>query len=137
MIAAVKGGLDSPRASAASAISLIAGDEFDGQPMLESQLDVIHVDPSQPLEPRDIDRLLLLRFAVPRGVFPWTHLLAEAGLIDDGLRMARGTILPARDGHLCLSLREKVVDDFLYQHDIEHERRSEEHTSELQSLMRI
>src|SRR3546814_10760197 len=79
MIAAVKGVLDSPRASAASAISLIAGDEFDGQPMLESQLDVIHVDPSQPLEPRDIDRLLLLRFAVPRGVFPWTHLLAEAG----------------------------------------------------------
>lgn len=115
-------GLDAPRETAAAALALISELEFDGQPLLEAQLDHLHIDPAAPRPAEEIDRLLLLRFGIRRGSFPWTHVLLGAGLVDDGLRMARGTVVPARDGHLCLSLREKVVDDFLHQHQISHER---------------
>jgi hypothetical protein len=43
-------------------------------------------------------------------------------LLGDGLRMARGTIMEAIDGHLCLSMQEKAVDDFFHQHHIAHDR---------------
>lgn len=117
-----EGHREAPRTLASQALGLIGQDEFEGQPLLEEQLAVIHVDPDRPRRADDIDRLVLLRFAVPRGAFPWTLLLLEAGLIEDGMRMARGTIIAARDGHACFSLREKVVDDFLHQHGIEHVR---------------
>gem|GEM_PF-2508066 len=122
LTAASTGLIGGSRQAAARAVGLIGEHEFGGQPMLETQLDVIHVDPATPVAAGGIDRLLLLRFAVRRGDHAWTHLLAESGLINDGMRMARGTILPARDHHLCLSLREKVVDDFLHQQGIAHDR---------------
>jgi hypothetical protein len=52
--------------------------------MLEPQLDTLHIDPGSPVGAREIDRLLLLRFAILRGQFPWTHLLDEAGFNEDG-----------------------------------------------------
>lgn len=110
------------RKAAAVALGAIGHHEFSGQPLLESQLATVHIDPDNPVLARQIDRLVLLRFAVRRGVFPWTLLLVESGLANEGMRMARGTILPARDGHLCLSLREKAVDDFFHQHQIAHDR---------------
>jgi hypothetical protein len=110
------------RASAALALCLLGQREFDGTPMLEQQLDTMHVDPNSPVTARDIDRLLLLRFAIRRGQYPWTYLLEEAGFNEDGLRSSRGTLIRARDGHRCLSLSEKAVCDFLHQNGIMHER---------------
>ncbi|GAA2135441.1 hypothetical protein GCM10009844_00700 [Nocardioides koreensis] len=110
------------RARAADALRRLGELEFDGAPMLEAQLDTLHIDPADPASPSLVDQLLLLRFAVRRGQFPWTLLLEEAGFAEDGLRLSRGTLIRARDGHLCQSLREKAVCDFLHQHDVAHDR---------------
>lgn len=110
------------REAAASALRLLGQYEFGGVPMLEPQLDTLHIDPTAPLTADEIDRLLLLRFAVPRRQYPWTYLLEEAGFHEDGLRTSRGTLIRARDGHRCLSMAEKTVCDFLHQHGISHER---------------
>jgi hypothetical protein len=79
-------------------------------------------DPEHPVVATDIDRRLLLRIAITRGQLPWTRILIDAGLADNGIRLLRGTILKAVDGHLCLSMQEKAVDDFLHQHGIDHTR---------------
>lgn len=76
------------RIRAARALTLLGQHEFGGVPMLEAQLDTLHVDPRNPVPARDIDRLLLVRFAIARGQYPWTHLLEEAGFGEDGLRTA-------------------------------------------------
>jgi hypothetical protein len=110
------------RPSASAALRRLGELEFAGNPMLETQLDTLHIDPAAPAAATVVDQLLLLRFAIRRGEFPWTLLLEEAGFAEDGLRLARGTLIRARDGHLCLSLREKAVCDFLHQHGIEHDR---------------
>lgn len=53
----------------------------------------------------------------------WFHALVEAGILEDGTRrMVRGTHCLANDGHVCHSLAEKTIDDFLYFHGIPHER---------------
>jgi hypothetical protein len=110
------------RKSAALALRLLGEHEFGGAPMLEPQLDTLHIDPGSPVAAREIDRLLLLRFAIARRQYPWTHLLEEAGFNEDGLRSSRGTLVRARDGHRCLSLMEKTVCDFLHLNDIKHQR---------------
>jgi hypothetical protein len=107
---------------AAVALGLISELEFGGAPMLEEQLSSLHVDPATPEEPSQIDKMLLLRVALRRRRYAWTHLLEAAGLVKDGYRTSRGTLIRARDGHLCLSMREKAVCDFLHQNDIAHDR---------------
>ena len=53
----------------------------------------------------------------------WLNALVEAGVLEDGTRRtSRGTQCIARDGHVCLSLGEKTIDDFLYSHGIPHEK---------------
>lgn len=53
----------------------------------------------------------------------WLNALIEAGVVEDGKRKTtRGTQCIAKDGHVCLSLGEKTIDDFLYQHHIDHEK---------------
>lgn len=53
----------------------------------------------------------------------WFNGLVEAGILEDGTRrMVRGTRCLANDGHVCHSLAEKTVDDFLHFHGIPHER---------------
>lgn len=53
----------------------------------------------------------------------WLNALVEAGLLEDGTRRtSRGTHCVAKDGHVCLSLGEKTIDDFLYSHGIPHEK---------------
>ena len=106
----------------ARAVRVLAEVEFDGVPMLEDQLASLHVNPAQPAAATRVDQLLLLRFAIRRGKYPWTHILEQSGTAPEGLRTSRGTLVRARDGHLCLSLRERAVCDFLHQHDIEHDR---------------
>ncbi|WP_435771399.1 hypothetical protein [Nocardioides sp. SYSU DS0651] len=115
------GGQVSGRQGVVRAVRELAALEFDNSPMLAEQLETIHVDPTDPRAAVDIDRLVLLRFGVGGG-FAWTRVLEEAGLAKDGLRVGRGTLIRARDGHLCMSLREKAVDDFLHQHGIKHDR---------------
>lgn len=116
------GGTGNDRKKAAKALRLLGDLEFENTPMLEGQLDTLHVNPDLPATATLIDQLLLTRFAIARNQFPWTLLLEAAGFAEDGLRMSRGTLIRARDGHLCHSLREKAVCDFLHQSEVHHER---------------
>jgi len=53
----------------------------------------------------------------------WLNALIQAHVLEDGARRtSRGIQTIARDGHLCLSLGEKTIDDFLYAHGIIHEK---------------
>lgn len=51
----------------------------------------------------------------------WLSVLQAAGLVGDAWRPARGTYCLAADGHLCRSLAERTVDDFLTARGITHE----------------
>ncbi len=53
----------------------------------------------------------------------WFKALIEAEILEDGTRRtSRGTQCLARDGHVCLSLGEKTIDDFLFIRGITHEK---------------
>jgi len=53
----------------------------------------------------------------------WVHALQQADLIGEYvLRTTRGIHTIANDGHLCLSMGERTIDDFLYEHGIDHEK---------------
>jgi len=52
----------------------------------------------------------------------WLNGLIQSGILEDGTRKgARGIQTISKDGHVCLSLGEKTIDDFLFDHGIEHE----------------
>lgn len=104
------------------AVRSLADDEFGGSAFVESQLSTMHAGPRLPVLLSDIDRRLLLRIAITRGQLPWTRILVDTGLADDGVRLSRGTILKAADGHLCSSMLEKAVDDFFHLLGIGHTR---------------
>lgn len=95
--------------------------EFVGIPPLPSQLARVNSLGIDDLQAQDIDRMITLRAYIKPKSSSWMKLLAEAGLINDGIRLARGVVVPAQDGHLCRSLHEKAVDDFLHHHEIVHE----------------
>ncbi|MGB3301514.1 MAG: hypothetical protein WBA98_02355 [Gordonia sp. (in: high G+C Gram-positive bacteria)] len=107
---------------ATAAVRALALAEFGGSAFVEAQLDVVHGVPEHPMSAPDIDARILQRIAIPRGRLPWTHILIDAGLADSGIRRSRGTVLKAVDGHLCSSMLEKAVDDFLHQNGIGHTR---------------
>src|SRR4030067_2445197 len=53
----------------------------------------------------------------------WLNALVEAGVLEDGTRrMSRGTQSIGKDGHVCFSLGEKTIDEFLYSHGVPHEK---------------
>jgi len=53
----------------------------------------------------------------------WLKALVEAGVLEHGTRRtSRGTQCLAKDGHVCLSLGEKTIDDFLHSRGIAHEK---------------
>jgi hypothetical protein len=53
----------------------------------------------------------------------WFEALVAAGVLESGAkRMSRGTIVLAEDGHMCQSMAEKVIDDWLYSHGVAHDR---------------
>lgn len=114
-------GLVEVRARASVALRELSRLEFDGRPMLATQLESLHINPEEPVDAKRIDRLLLLRFGIARKRVAWTLLLEAAGFAEDGLRTARGTLIRSRDGHLCLSMRERAVCDFLHQHSLQHD----------------
>ncbi|MEW2288816.1 hypothetical protein [Streptomyces sp. NPDC047841] len=111
------------------ALRRLAGTEFSGPPSL-AQLDRVSV----PFErPGLVDEAMLCRFLVPRPASAllsarparpartWTEWLAHAGLLTDGVRTSMGTATRATDGHLCRSLFERHVDDFLHHWGVAHE----------------
>ncbi|WP_265442790.1 hypothetical protein [Flexivirga meconopsidis] len=69
LIRATRGAAED-RQRAAAALGLIGRLEFDQSPMLESQLDHLHINPAEPVSGEFIDTLLLLRFAIRRNLFP-------------------------------------------------------------------
>lgn len=53
----------------------------------------------------------------------WLKALVSAGILEDGIQqMQRGIRCIANDGHECLSLAEKTIDDWLSLHGIYHEK---------------
>ena len=53
----------------------------------------------------------------------WLQALMLAGILENGTqRMSRGVRCIANDGHICNSLAEKTIDDWLYSHNIHHEK---------------
>ncbi|WKZ40888.1 MAG: hypothetical protein QY328_02390 [Anaerolineales bacterium] len=77
------------------------------------------------------DRLALIRLLQGKpsiksvkSVFgSWLNALIQAGVLDDGTRKSgRGIQTIAKDGHICLSLGEKTIDEYLYSHGIFHEK---------------
>ncbi|MFI8662064.1 hypothetical protein ACIGKR_18855 [Rhodococcus qingshengii] len=53
----------------------------------------------------------------------WFQVLVASGVLPEGtLREGRGTRCLATDGHVCLSIAEKTIDDWLTHHDIQHEK---------------
>jgi hypothetical protein len=53
----------------------------------------------------------------------WLAALVQAGVLEDGTRkMQRGTQCLAKDGHVCLSLAEKTIDDLLTEIGVRHEK---------------
>jgi len=53
----------------------------------------------------------------------WLQALIEAGVLDeDARRTSRGTQCVAKDGHVCFSLGERTIDDFLHARGITHDK---------------
>ena len=68
----------------------------------------------------------------------WLKALVESGLLEDGKRKtARGTQCLAKDGHICYSLAEKTIDDYLYRHNIKHEKEPGYPASNMRADFRI
>lgn len=107
-----------------SEVLRIAAELFEienfGQPMLTLQLRSINLLGRTDIVKHEIDRMVRLRQEFRYQDWPWNKLLVEAGLLE-AVRTFRGTRVYAVDGHLCLSSYEKIVDDFLHIHDINHE----------------
>ncbi|MGW0120600.1 hypothetical protein [Streptomyces sp. NPDC003327] len=111
------------------ALRRLAEIEFSGPPSL-AQLARVSVPFS---DPALVDEVLLCRFLLPRPgstvlstrperrARTWPEWLQLAGLLVDGVRTAMGTVTTATDGHLCRSLFERHVDDFLHHRGIAHE----------------
>ena len=114
-------GRGSSLGATARAVRSLVRSEFDGELFLSGQLHPLHVNPADPVDGAFVDRALRLRSSIDRS-HPWTHVLEATGLANEGLRTGRGTLIRARDGHLCHSLRERAVCDFLHLHGIAHDR---------------
>ncbi|MET9013186.1 hypothetical protein ABZX74_20025 [Streptomyces olivaceoviridis] len=111
------------------ALRRLARIEFSGPPSL-AQLDRVSVPFGNP---GLVDEAMLCRFLVPRPASTllsarparpartWTEWLGHAGLLTDGVRTSMGTATRATDGHLCRSLFERHVDDFLHHWGVAHE----------------
>lgn len=85
--------------------------------------DFIDMDSSQRFE---VFKLLKRKPSITRvkDLFgSWFAALVEAGILKDGARRTgRGIQCLAKDGHVCLSLGEKTIDDYLSKHNIPHKK---------------
>jgi hypothetical protein len=68
----------------------------------------------------------------------WLGALLAAGLLENGSRrLMRGTQCLARDGHVCYSIGEKTIDDFLTEMGVPHEREPHYPESSLRADFKI
>lgn len=81
------------------------------------------------LDSNELQRIMLVLHNKPstkriKKVFgSWLNALIKANILEDGTRKtARGTQTIAKDGHLCLSLGEKTIDDYLVSKGIKHKK---------------
>jgi len=70
---------------------------------------------------------VLVRMALPdiyeEEFGSWLEALVEAGILETpARRTGYGVECLAQDGHLCASLAENTIDDWLFEHEIPHER---------------
>ncbi|MFB9784296.1 hypothetical protein [Rhodococcus baikonurensis] len=75
------------------------------------------------------DRIAAARLGIPwpgllvkLGLNPWQNYLAKAGLGEGFVTASRGIQSEADDGHWCLSIFERQIDDFMSSHQIVHSR---------------
>jgi hypothetical protein len=85
--------------------------------------------PAEPIEKQiETGKILLKMPAYEIYIYKfgnWLRCLSLAGVLDNGHRKtSRGIQCLANDGHLCLSLGEKAIDDWLSNHNIPHEKES-------------
>jgi hypothetical protein len=66
-------------------------------------------------------RGLTLRGEIKFLIGNWYQVLADAGLIEFEKIGKYGIVCVAKDGHVCRSLQEKFIDDWLYEYGIKHE----------------
>lgn len=52
----------------------------------------------------------------------WLNALIQSNILDSARKTSRGIQCIAQDGHLCLSLGEKTIDDYLFMHGIAHQK---------------
>ncbi|MFY1661243.1 hypothetical protein [Micromonospora sp. WMMD1274] len=107
------------------ALRQLAEIEFSGPPSQEQLSRIALTDPAR------ADEAMLCRFLIPRTYAltarpgrkqrTWTDWLTVAGLLTDASRPARGILSVAADGHLCRSMFERHIDDFLHHHGIAHD----------------
>lgn len=91
-----------------------------GNPMPAVQLRSVNILSRRDISEYEIDSMVRLRQKFRYQDWPWNDLLIQSGLLE-ATRTSRGTRIYAVDGHVCYSLYEKLVDDFLHIHDISHE----------------
>lgn len=85
----------------------------------EAVCELVDLPPYQMRENFNPDQILTFKEAFGS----WLNVLLEAGLLSEGSqKMSRGYKCLALDGHICLSLGEKIIDDFLYKQGIPHEK---------------
>jgi hypothetical protein len=79
----------------------------------------------------DLERLKLLKVLkkkpttqrIKKVFGSWLNALIQAGVLEDGVRRtSRGIQSIAKDGHVCLSLGERTIDDLLFAYGIPHMR---------------
>ncbi|MDP3953163.1 hypothetical protein [Microbacterium sp.] len=119
-----QGAMDPWANTAIWAIRTVSAHDFSGPPSREQV--------AAPLRgPRERHLLqVLTRMLIPRdaeAVFQpsrkqrsWTEWLALAEVLGEGQRQSRGTWITATDGHLCRSMFERHIDDFMTHYDIAH-----------------
>ncbi len=52
----------------------------------------------------------------------WLNVLIQSNILEAARKTSRGIQCIAQDGHLCFSLGEKTIDDYLYNHGIVHQK---------------
>jgi hypothetical protein len=69
-----------------------------------------------------VSSLLLDRFTAKEMFGSWAHFLDKAELLSGGERGRGGYRSIANDGHLCLSLGERAICEFLFKNGVAHEK---------------
>jgi hypothetical protein len=89
----------------------------------EKKINILNLDCNERITLLKILRKKPTRKRVKEVFGSWFVALIHAGILDDGTRKTqRGIQSVAQDGHICFSLGERTIDDFLFTHSITHER---------------